>query len=245
MAKFPETRISLIVRLAGQEDVEAWQEFAEIYAPSLYGLSLRCGLQPADAEDVTQEVLFGVARAIHRFDVDRERAAFRTWLTRIARNLIADHFRRRSRPTEAHEGLDELNCPSDSEAPDEAFQKEFEQEYRATLFHHASRRIRERVGESHWSAFQQTAIKGELPKSVAEILGMSLGHLYVVRSRVLKMLRLEVQRLERLYGEGLDAMGPPKNSLLAGQDTGLRDVAVESEAETTQSTKASGGRSDE
>ncbi|MEM8734799.1 MAG: sigma-70 family RNA polymerase sigma factor [Planctomycetota bacterium] len=205
MAKFPETRISLIVRLAEQEDVEAWQEFAEIYAPSLYGLALRNGLQPVDAEDVTQEVLFGVARAIHRFDVDRERAAFRTWLTRIARNLIADHFRRCSRPAEPREGLDDVDYPADQTTPDVAFQEQFEQEYRATLFRHASARIRERIGESVWAAFHRTAIQGEQAKVVAGDLQMTLGHLYVVRSRVLKMLRFEVQRLEKLYGDGLGA----------------------------------------
>jgi len=97
MPPLPETRISLVLRLAGSSDVQAWQEFAELYAPAIHGLAIRRGLQPADAEDVTQEVLFGVARAIERFQPDSERASFRTWLSRIARNLIVDFIRRRSR----------------------------------------------------------------------------------------------------------------------------------------------------
>jgi RNA polymerase sigma factor (sigma-70 family) len=90
MPEFPETRVSLILRLGEAEDVRAWQEFAGIYGPALYRLALRRGLQSADAEDVAQEILFAVARAIERFQPDPTQAKFRTWLSRIARNLLAD-----------------------------------------------------------------------------------------------------------------------------------------------------------
>ncbi len=90
MQNFPETRVSLILRLAKPTDVQAWQEFSDVYGPALYSMAKRRGLQPADAEDVAQETLFAVARAIERFELDRERARFRTWLARIARNMIAD-----------------------------------------------------------------------------------------------------------------------------------------------------------
>ena len=41
MAEFPETRVSLILRLGEPDDVRAWQEFADIYGPALYRLALR------------------------------------------------------------------------------------------------------------------------------------------------------------------------------------------------------------
>ena len=63
VAKFPETRVSLILRLSEPADVLAWQEFAEIYTPALLATARRRGLQAADAEDLTQEVLFAVARS--------------------------------------------------------------------------------------------------------------------------------------------------------------------------------------
>ena len=52
MAMTPNTRASLIARLSDSQDVEAWQEFVEIYLPLLYRLARRKGLQHADAEEL-------------------------------------------------------------------------------------------------------------------------------------------------------------------------------------------------
>lgn len=204
MAQFPETRISLILRLRESDDVQAWREFAEIYAPSVFGLALRKGLQPADAEDVTQEVLFNVARAIQRFEPQRESglrtASFRTWLSRIARNLIADYFRRKSRQRsiQAEDSWlqDAEACPSVSDRLEE----DFAEEYRLATFQVAANRVQQRVNASTWQAFHRTTVEAESASNVAEELGLQIGALYVARSRVMKLLRIEVQRLQRDFG---------------------------------------------
>ena len=72
MAATPNTRASLIARLSDSQDVEAWQEFVEIYLPLLYRLARRKGVQHADAEELGQEVLIAVSRAIHRWEPDPE-----------------------------------------------------------------------------------------------------------------------------------------------------------------------------
>ncbi len=198
MANFPETRISLILRLGQAADVQAWQEFTDVYAPTLYRLALRKGLQPADAEDVTQEILFGVARAVERFQPDASRARFRTWLSRIARNLLADFCTGRAkRPIS--QALSDSWLEHACQAPKMPLEMDapFEQEYRTALFRLAARRIRQRVAQTTWQAFEATAIDGQPAEEVAERLGLSLGGLYVARCRVLKMLRIEVQELER------------------------------------------------
>lgn len=213
MANFPETRISLILRLRESEDVQAWREFAEIYAPALYGLALRKGLQAADAEDVTQDILFGVARAIERFEPQgkfnsaskasekTKHAAFRTWLSRIARNLIADFFRRKMKQpaTQSHDSW----LPEDPQGTESAstLEAEFAQEYRRAVFRLAAKRVRSRVSEKSWAAFERTAVQGEPMEQVAKNLELAKGTLYVARSRVMKMLRIEVQQLEKEHGE--------------------------------------------
>ena len=197
MADFPETRISLILRLAHPEDVSAWQEFVDIYAPVIYGLALRKGIQPADAEDLTQETLFGIARAISRFRPDASRARFRTWLTRIARNLIADYFAGRvKRPishTLSESWLRQAACHPECADAD----GEFEAETRRSLFRFAAHRIRQRVSASTWQAFEATTVHQRPADEVARELDMSLGNLYVARCRVLKLLRADVARLVR------------------------------------------------
>lgn len=201
MAHFPETRISLILRLGEDGDVQAWQEFADIYIPAIHGLALRKGLQPADAEDVTQEVLFGVARAIERFEPDRSRAKFRTWLSRIARNMIADFCEHRAKRPLQQAITDSWLQAACSEASHELsdHDQQFDAEYRKAIFHVAAKKIRGRVTPATWGSFEQTQVLGRAAATVAQELGLTIGALYVARCRVLKMLRTEVEELQCSY----------------------------------------------
>ena len=93
----PETRASLIVRLPNANDAPAWTEFADIYEPFVYQYARRRGLQDSDARELVQEVFLGVAKAVRRWEPDVQRAKFRTWLFRIARNQLLTLIMKRQR----------------------------------------------------------------------------------------------------------------------------------------------------
>ncbi len=150
MADFPQTRVSLILRLADASNVLAWQEFSEVYAPALLALSKRKGLQQADAEDVTQEILFGVARAVQKFEPDNDRARFRTWLSRIAQNRIADFFAKRANHPQPKSFDVQLHSMPETDAPQSALN----QELRRSIFRHAAKRVASRVTALTWQAFE-------------------------------------------------------------------------------------------
>ena len=76
MANFPETRASLVMRIADAGDAAAWEEFVRIYQPAIYRMARREGLQHADAEELAQEAMLAVARAVGRWEPDSERGAF-------------------------------------------------------------------------------------------------------------------------------------------------------------------------
>src|SRR5262249_49109996 len=88
MAEIPPTRASLLLRLRDPRDGAAWGEFAEVYAPLVYGYARKQGLQDADAADLTQDVLTAVAGAVGRLEYDPARGAFRNWLFTVVRRKL-------------------------------------------------------------------------------------------------------------------------------------------------------------
>lgn len=197
MAHFPDTRISLILRLATPDDVQAWQEFTAVYGPTLYQLASRRGLQPADAEDLAQEVLFAVTRSIQRFQPDATRAKFRTWLSRIARNRLADFLDRGAKRPLVLSTFDACLDDISAAAPGGPLDTEpFDAAYRQSVFQLAAERVRQRTSARNWQAFADTTLGNQPVAQVAAALKMSVGTLYVTRCRVLKLLKDEVQAID-------------------------------------------------
>jgi len=61
------------------------------HQPFIYNVALKMTVSPADAEDITQEVLLKAITNLSRF---QGKGAFRTWLYRIAFNLILNMKKR-------------------------------------------------------------------------------------------------------------------------------------------------------
>jgi RNA polymerase sigma-70 factor (ECF subfamily) len=190
------TRASLLARLGDPKDRAAWQEFVELYASLVYGFVRQRGLQDADAADLTQEVLLAVAQAMGRWQYDRAQGTFRGWLYGITRHKLARFLRRRgaqfvaSGDSSARRRLDQQ--PNPGPTPEDAW----EQEYRQQLFRLAAGRVRDDFAPTTWQAFWRTAVEGKNSATVAAELGLSVGAIYVARSRVLARLVEAVRDLE-------------------------------------------------
>ena len=193
----PSTRPSLLVRLRNPQDERAWAEFTAIYSPLIYRLARRKGLQDADAADLVQEVLRAVASAIDRWDPDPARGPFRNWLFRIARNLMINFLASQHRHPRGVGGEDFLNLLEAQPTASQQDSAQFDLEYKRQLFRWAADRIGDEFQETTWSAFWKTWVEGKKAKDVAEELGMSLGAVYMARSRVVARLRQVIEAVER------------------------------------------------
>jgi RNA polymerase sigma-70 factor (ECF subfamily) len=193
MADSPTTRLSLLVRIRDRTDEDAWAEFVDLYAPLVYALARRHGLQDADAADLTQEVLRTVVRVAPGFAYEPTRGSFRGWLLTVARNQLRKWAQARSRrpaagDAETHRLLQEQPAPEEEAA--------WEREYRERLFLWAAQRVRTAFQPRTWEAFWQTAVEERDPQAVAGALGLSVGAVYIARSRVLARLREQIAQVE-------------------------------------------------
>src|SRR5262245_2267183 len=189
------TRYSLLLRIADPQNHAAWIEFLGIYEPLVYQLARRKGLQDADARDLCQEVFRAVAGAAGRWTPDPARGSFRGWLYRIARNRLVNSLRTQQRHGRAAGGSDiQRLLEIQPEAPSDETH-EIDTEYRRRLFQLAARSIERDFSRSTWQAFWQTAVLARAVSAVAAELGLSIGAVYIARSRVLSRLKSRVQEL--------------------------------------------------
>jgi len=193
----PETRPSLLARLQDAGDEAAWVQFVGLYGPVVFGFARKRGLQETDAADLTQEVFCVMATAAPRFAYDRRRGSFRSWLYTVARNELHDWLCRRERQCRGSGDSGVLALLEEQPAPENE-QESWDLEYDRQLFAWAVKQVRVAFQDSSWQAFWQTAVEGRDPKVVAEELGMSLGALYIAKSRIRARLKKEICILQNL-----------------------------------------------
>ena len=188
------TSVTLLSQVRDQ-DQQAWNYFVERYAPRILGWCRQYRLQESDAADVTQEVLIKLVAAMRNFDYESSRGTFRGWLKTVTTNTIRDllkswrHRNRGSGGTVVQEMLASVEAP-------QTLADHLALEHREQLPADAETLVRQRVKDDTWRAYQLTAVK-QIPADEAPAqLETSVAQVYVAKSRVIKMLRQEVERLE-------------------------------------------------
>ena len=76
--------------LAGEDS--AWETLLKSYSRKIYNLCYRFTGRTEEAEDVTQEVFIKVFQTLKSYHAAQ--GSFGTWLNRVARNHLVDHYRR-------------------------------------------------------------------------------------------------------------------------------------------------------
>ncbi len=201
MAEAPVTQPSLLIRLGDKQDTVAWAQFVEVYAPLVYGFARKHGMQDADAADLTQEVMRAVAGAISRLEYDPRRGTFRSWLFTVVRNKFRNYLSNKTRKqmTSGGSSVQELL----EAQPDrvDALEEQWDHEYDQRVFSWAVDRVKGSFTEKTWQAFWQVSVEGKNARDVAANVGISVGAVYIAKSRVLARLKEQIQLLQ---GEDLE-----------------------------------------
>ena len=196
MVPIPETRHSLLVRLAEPDDQAAWEEFVSSYQGAVFGYCTSHGLQDADAREVVQDVLMLVHQRIGQWQPSGRAKSFRLWLLRTAHHLCLKAIRDRAKIDRAVGGTSVYRQVQD--LPEGATESEQQQlEWQRWAFRWGAEQIQRDVKPITWQAFWLSAVECLPPEQVASRLKMRVGTVYTSKCRVLARIRERVMQLSR------------------------------------------------
>lgn len=159
-------------------DDEAFAELYEKYFPPVYGMIFARLKDVTAADDVVSEIFMKVALNLDSHD---KKYAFSTWLFTIARNTLADYYRRQIRRfEESWDAFLEREAPI-SEQPEEKLLSSERTEKLLRAMSKLDERQRRIIELKYWSELSNVEI--------AEILGLSASNVGFIHYQAMKRLR--------------------------------------------------------
>ena len=196
------TRATLIQRLKNWQDQSSWQDFFDTYWKLIYGVAIKGGLTPAEAQDVVQETMIAVARHMPSFKYDPAIGSFKTWLLNMTRWRITDQLRKRGPFVGYHgsgadtaTGTRMMDKVVDPTGPD--LDALWDAEWEKNLYEAAVARVKRRLDPQKFQIFDLYVNKAWTPEKVAATFGISVGQVYLAKNRTMDLIKKEVKRLER------------------------------------------------
>ena len=180
-----------LVRLCQNGDMAAFEQLFYRYQERVYSTAYRMMADQEDAQDLTQEIFLKAYQRISKFNF---RAAFSTWLYRLAINLCIDELRKRKKSADTMP-LEEAVSQADTNTPED----------------HVISRDREKqvwdainsLKEKERAIIILRDIEGLSYKEIAEVFKCSLGR---VKSR-LHEARQKLKAILETETELWDGMG--------------------------------------
>ncbi len=184
-----QTSASLLERLSGRSDSEAWTRLVELYSPLIRGWLGRYELADSDADDLSQTVLTAVVANLPNFEHNGRVGAFRTWLRTITINSVRQKFRMDRKRAGSPGGSAFLASLDELDDPDSGLGQVWEQAHDEHVLRTLLTWAEPEFEAKTWLAFRRQVFDEVRPKTVAAELKMTVNAVLVAKSRVLKRLR--------------------------------------------------------
>ncbi len=191
----PQPPVSLLERLRLKPDeASVWERLFQLYRPLLERWMERFAFQPADRDDLVQDILLVLLRELPNFKHSGQAGAFRKWLRLITVHRCQDRLR--AGKVRAAGGGDELaKALEELAAPDSELGRRWDEEHNR----HVARRMLELIAvefePATQQAFRRLVLEDGDVRTVAAELGLSVNAVYIAKSRVLQRLRQEIRGL--------------------------------------------------
>ena len=181
-----DTSSSLLSRVKNR-DADAYVQLVRWIGPRILRWCELSGLQDADREEVSQQVLMNVWHGIAAFRKVSAGDSFRGWVYSITRNCIRDLLTKRRAPPQP------LPVESDPSEANDLKRRALQFLVQSAVARHAK--------DSEFRAFYRTAVDGLSPTEAARELSLSADVVRKHKSRWIKRLR---DQSRDQFGELLD-----------------------------------------
>lgn len=191
----PSTSQSLLDRARDPSDAAAWRRITDLYTPLVRSWVRPYVDQPADADDVIQDVLAAVSKDLPRFEHSKAPGAFRSWLRVITVHRLKTFWQGRQHRPVAIGGEDFAAVFEQLEEPSSPLARAWDEEHDRHILKGLLESIRLEFHSSTWWAFEGTVLDGRPAAELAAELGLTLNAVLVAKSRVMKRLRQKAEGL--------------------------------------------------
>ena len=181
------------MRVKEQNNEEAFKQLCDTYRPYIYTIVKQFSLNHEDCEELTQDVLVKIWKALGSFLYEPERCKFRTWLTRVSKNAASNFVElkrnksQRMQLDDSYEHILKLSTPSQQETNEEV-------EWKMFIANKAWDNIQNRFYENQLQCYKLVA-SGKSVEETAEALDLKTNTVYVNRKKVQAAMNIEIQRL--------------------------------------------------
>ena len=176
-----------------------------------YNVARRSGLGEPEAQDVVQETVIAVAKAMPDFRYDPARGSFKQWLLRITGRRIMDHLRRTYRQLPRAEvdlevlGQAETSAALISDPAAEQVEAAWEEEWERRILAEAVARVRHTANPKHFQIFDYCVLQDWPAAKVAALLELNAAQVYLAKHRVSRAVKHAARAIRDEWSQGSGA----------------------------------------
>ncbi len=199
------TNSSLLKQIKSLSNAPGWTVFFQTYAPLIERFALKSGLNAVESQDVVQNTMIQVAKTITDFNYDRTKGSFKSWLFNNAKWRIVDILRARPKSTIVLQQTSQRvagGSGSETWEPGvSVFEKIWDEEWQDQLKRDAMEEVRKKVSGGHFQIFCLYVIEGLSAAKVAEMVGVRVAQVHLIRTRVGRHVKRELAALVKKQSE--------------------------------------------
>jgi RNA polymerase sigma-70 factor (ECF subfamily) len=181
------TTASILDWIQDPQKAEGWETFAVRYRKRIKGWCQRNGLNDADADDVTQQLLLAIRDKVRTYV--REEGRFLNWLERVTKNACNNWFRETKRSRAFQPLMDNIPAQQD-------LLRALNDEHYTYLLQVVMAEVQRGVTNRDWKIWIEMTFKKRNAEDLATEFGVTKAAVFKAKSRIAGKITERLRELD-------------------------------------------------